>query len=334
VTVRYFFPKASLNITVVQSLTCNKAGVIAVTTATPVVSYTADRSQAQTIAIADLGRSYANASATFTLSEDGRLKAVGTESTGQGEAILKSALGLAGAVGLVRAPVAAAAAAAVLNKQTPCEVIKDWGREGAVTLTYRLPNGNPVDLTAAAGGTRVDLEPTPDSETLYAELLSASFKGLNFQLRVGKHELVELPAQHASSTLPAKPQNSSGLVWITLNRTASVALEVRNPDDGKVIWTSQVVVPSTQPYHLPIPRAQLFGKQTFALELSDAGSVTKISYGTEAGAAGALNAAAALAGATRPSSVAEQAAELQAQANLIAQQERLARCRANRAACI
>jgi hypothetical protein len=93
------------------------------------------------------------------------------------------------------------------------------------------------------------------------------------------------------------------------------------------------MIPLRDTYALPIPRAAVFGKQSFALTLSEAGAVTAIDYGKLTGAASPLNVATAAANAAAPASSATQAAEVKAQADLIAQQQRLARCQAQPEKC-
>ncbi len=93
------------------------------------------------------------------------------------------------------------------------------------------------------------------------------------------------------------------------------------------------MVPSPKTYLLPIPKAALFGKQNFALSLADSGAVTAIEYGKATGAAGPLNVLGAAATAAAPDSTAAKAAEVKAQADLIAQQQRLTRCQAHPAQC-
>jgi hypothetical protein len=100
-----------------------------------------------------------------------------------------------------------------------------------------------------------------------------------------------------------------------------------------IIWKGTVAIPSRETYQLPIPKAALFGVQKFSLSLSEAGAITAVNYGKNTGAAGAANAGASIATALTPESTAARAADLKAQADLIAQQQRLHRCQTNPAAC-
>ena len=102
---------------------------------------------------------------------------------------------------------------------------------------------------------------------------------------------------------------------------------VRQPSED-VVKRSTVTVPraaSEAPLILPIPKPALFGKQTFALTLTESGRITSLGYGRTAGAPGARNAVGSLAGEQTAEDTAE-AAALKAAADLIAQQARLNTC--------
>ena len=93
----------------------------------------------------------------------------------------------------------------------------------------------------------------------------------------------------------------------------------------KSIGDATVLIPRAETYKLPIPKPVLFGKQTFAIGLTDTGAVSTISYGKVDGSASALNSLSALASAQTTVASAK-AAELQARADLIAQQQRVVLC--------
>ena len=132
------------------------------------------------------------------------------------------------------------------------------------------------------------------------------------------------------------PNNSGDeFVGLTLQKTASVTLVVKAQDARKkstTIGTDIISVPQQGTYTLPIPKAALFGKQSFQLTLSDTGDITTVDYGKLSGAAGAGNAAAAVASAY-PTATANAANELKSQADIIAQQHRLIGCHTNPTGC-
>ena len=103
-----------------------------------------------------------------------------------------------------------------------------------------------------------------------------------------------------------------------------------------IIWKGEAPVPvpdSAEHYWLPIPKAAFFGKQQFALALSGYGSVTKLEYGKSTGVSDATDVANALAKTAEGPSTAAQAAAVQAQSDLIYQQQRLVTCKVSPTTC-
>ena len=130
-------------------------------------------------------------------------------------------------------------------------------------------------------------------------------------------------------------------VELALRQPARVKLSVSgdmlgnacsNPSDP--FWEGIAMVPQRGvPYVLPIPRAAFIGKQSVTLKLSDAGAITQLGYGSENGAATAIGSAGKALDLLNGQTDAERAAALSAQADIIAQQERLLRCRADPENC-
>ncbi|MEC7289170.1 MAG: hypothetical protein VXW22_03640, partial [Pseudomonadota bacterium] len=77
----------------------------------------------------------------------------------------------------------------------------------------------------------------------------------------------------------------------------------------------------------------LFGANRFEIELSDSGIPTTLGFGVDSGVAATVTAANSVVTTAQGQSIAEQAAETKAEADLIAQQQRLIRCQANRETC-
>lgn len=104
-TLSYFLPKAQTTLTVTQTLTCNAAGdaLFQVVTVNPSTVYSSDTSQPQKIIPSSISSAVSDADISFTFTDDGRLSGVNTATTGQGGAIVKSALAVAKVAGLVAA---------------------------------------------------------------------------------------------------------------------------------------------------------------------------------------------------------------------------------------
>jgi hypothetical protein len=99
------------------------------------------------------------------------------------------------------------------------------------------------------------------------------------------------------------------------------------------IWAASIPAPTHQPYSLPIPSPATFGKTAFGLALSDYGSITSVHYGSNTAAPDIADAFGSIATALKPRTTADRAKELQDQADLIAQQQRLVACQTTPAQC-
>lgn len=93
-----------------------------------------------------------------------------------------------------------------------------------------------------------------------------------------------------------------------------------------LIGSKSLPVPTTETFVLPIPKAALFGKQTFVLSLAESGRISTLGYGRTTGVPGAFNAATAASTAEITEDNAG-AAALKAAADLIAQQQRFNTCK-------
>jgi len=308
VTLPYYLPRADTKVSIVQTVACDmaKKTLIVSSAVTPTIAFFPDLERPQTVNVQDFDGTFVNATSTFSFTDDLRLKSVNASSTGQGEATLKAALATA------KIALGAVAAAAPIPPERLCTVVDDYGAGKALTLTYTgvmpFPRPPVEDLI---------VQPDINSATLH-DLLKARLP--EFRLRLASKTPMSRPISDGTAT-PA----------ITLSEVQNVTLEVTAA--GKQIWTQQFVVPAPTTYRLPVPKAAAFGKQTFALTLSDAGQITSISYGRESGTASALTAAGGVGTAVAPESPSESAAAAKAQADEIAQRERLARCLANPTGC-
>jgi hypothetical protein len=280
--------------------------------------YSADYSKGPySVQIKRLDGFFADSDIDFNFFEDGRLKSINQTTTGQGETILKSA------VSLITALAPLGGGAPQLKPTAECTAIKSRGGGKPVTLTYTKN----IDYGNHADGARLDLEPTPDTKGLYAEL-SKNNQLPRLQVIINPPSSIKSGASYISSS----SGSSDDAVPLTLQETANVQVDVKA--SGQAIWSGKITIPGKNTYNLPIPRASLFGKQAFYLTLSEAGAITEIHYGKITGAAGALNVATSAATAAEaPGSTANKVAETKAQADLIAQQQRLARCQAEPAQC-
>ena len=322
VVYRYYPAQIQATATVTRTIDCttDKTAVVIVNTPAITTVYVADHGQAPyALHIKDLAGAIADADLSFNFFDDGRLKSVNASTTGQGEAVAKSAVGLITAIAAAGGGGAGGGGGGFV-KAPPlpeCTVISNFGGGKPVTLTYSTV----IDFKKAADAEDA-LLPTPQSQAI-ADRLSNVLAPLSVFLRSQK--------DNDSGASYAGPEANRDALFLTLQRTASAQVEIQS--QGSAIFATVLTLPQPSTYVLPIPKAAVFGKQTFSLTLAESGAITAVDYGKLSGASGALNAATSAVGATAPESVASRAAEIKAQADLMAQQQRLARCQAQPDKC-
>jgi hypothetical protein len=316
----YYPSRSNSNVTVTQTIDCNndQSALIVLHSTTVNTLYSADYSKGPySVQIKKLDSFFADSDVGFNFFEDGRLKSINESTTGQGETILKSAI----ALGTALAPLGGGAAPAK-GPVPECATVKSWGGDKPVTLIYTKN----IDYGKDDDGLPHNLDPAPGTAGLYTEL--------NKRNQLPKLQvIINQPSSIKSGASYISPSSGSSddVVLLTLQETENVQVDVKA--SGQAIWSGKITIPGKNTYSLPISKAALFGKQTFSLTLSEAGAITQIEYGKNTGATGPLNVATSAATAAAPGSTADKVAEIKAQADLIAQQQRLAGCEANPAQC-
>jgi hypothetical protein len=280
--------------------------------------YSADYSTSYALPIKEGARWFADTSLKANFFQDGRLAGINSSFTGQGETIIKAALGLAGAVPKDRM---------VIYGENPpalpiCDALTNITGGMPLTLTYARKD---VDLRSP----NVILLDIADGQELLFERIRAYLAELRPMVLIGRRQ----PYESGAAPPPDPTQRRSDFVWLKLQKTSTV--EVILMVKAAVVSRSNVIIPETETYELPIPKAALFGGQTFTLALSATGNATisEVAYGSTTGAAGLLNAATAGVTATGPQTTAEKTAEIQAEIDWIVAQNRLAKCLADPTQC-
>lgn len=313
-SMNYYLPTTSASFKVVRTIACDEANnPIVATAVTPTVKHRADPALKQTVDVDRLRGSFSNTDLKFEYYEDGRLSGINASSTGQGEAILKTAITLATAI-------------VGLDGGSPtypdeCAAIKKFGGGKPLTLTY----DGQVDLAAAA-----DVVQTidPDTTSLY---YAGELKAV----------LGPICAYALGGTTPAQPlsnvdEKAAVLFQMRQPGTAHVRiLSGAGPACGKVtIWDDSL--PAAQfgaPYTLPIPSPAVFGKQVFAASFAESGALKSVQYASDTSAGQVLNVGSAALTALQGDSDTQKAAAVKGQADLILQQQRLVACIADPASC-
>lgn len=312
VNLGYYHSKATADLTVNRTFSCNKKKhVIEVVTTDLQPRYVADTWES--FRPKDIDGAMANTSMTFEFYDDGRLKSVNAESTGQGSEILKSAISaittIASIFGLDRGGSAPYPKA--------CKAINDLGDGKPVTVSYKSSG---LDLSKD----QIDIPVATGSEANQHALKDYIGKVCATVTRLA-------PLKDAYPTV--SPDNKSAKIWLRQPGTATV--EVRtNTCTGPSLATHQLTAPQYgKRYPLPIPKARAFGKQTFALEISEAGVATKVGYARETGANQALTVLNAALPEFDGSTAAEKAKAANDRADEIAANARLANCLADPSNC-
>ncbi|WP_331351883.1 hypothetical protein [Cellvibrio sp. UBA7671] len=317
--VVYSYNKATWasTITVTQTLACNfdKSKIIVLSQSSVITAYAADKEETKLeFNIRDIDKWYSDVDTGITLTDDGRLKGINQTSNGQGEAIVKSAVTvLAAAAAGLTGPyrVRATTPTPVANIGTICSEIEKWGAQKPISLIFRKTLTN-EDVNETQGLDATTLSVAPESKALY--------------------DLINTPRpQVAANTVvkdvpPGKDTGKNlgdGFVHIPLQETGAFEITISDGVNTDKIGSANVRVPLPSFYTLPIPKGKFFGKQTFTLALSESGSVTALTFGKTSSGSAALNSLGAIA---TTQTAATEAAELKAEADVIAQQQRLALC--------
>lgn len=311
----YYLPEAQTLVSVVQTIDCDKQRknlLLDVAAPTVTTSYQANLNRPKTFDTSELGGNWAEAKVAMGFYADGRLKSVGHESEGQGEATVKAAVSLFKLVG-------GGPAAAVLDDTAVCTQLANIGGDKPIVLNYAGV------LTDFENTPSVTLLPTRSSAPLH-ELVVQALAPLTLAPLVVHVEAPVVLAHPTSAGL-----NSKNSVELSLNKTGAVELELKHGTAS--VWAGRVLVPVTGDYPVRVPEARPFGKNTFALALGEAGDIQSISFSQAPGAAGAMGATSAVLEATAPPTAAQTAAALEAEANVIVQSRRLAACRADPTTC-
>jgi hypothetical protein len=335
VKVTYLFPSASAKLTVLQTLTCTQEKPptpIAVSSVTLETVYASDRERSgATLLLKRLEGPFADTDVTVKLTEDGRLASINATSTGTAGAALKSLAPLAPIIGALDADMSRKRS---IDPTELCKVVEIFTREKQPpTLKYTAVLSS-QDLAA---GKSTSLATDPASKVLESRLKAVNFHSdyvatvtVKATVRAGTYN------SRGNARCGEQVEEREGTVPLVLNDTSVASLSVTGPGSDLVtsgeLWTGSMGLPLSTCYLLPIPKASFFGKQQFGVTLSPFGSITELKYATTRGASDALDGVAALAKVLYPST-AEQATAVKAEADLIAAQQRLARCRANPAAC-
>jgi len=133
-------------------------------------------------------------------------------------------------------------------------------------------------------------------------------------------------------------EKKDGEVVLDLREPALLHVKIsaggENSCQSETIWDDSVVVAQLgTPYSLPLPPPTTFGKRALAATFSESGALTLAQFTSNTGVGQGLNVVNSALAATKGTTAAEKAAELKAEADVIAQTQRLAQCLADPKSC-
>ena len=310
-TLNYYLAKSEVKVKVTRTLACDKSdNVFVQNTVEPSSSHSADTSTSYPVPLKQLRGAFTDSDFTFELTVDGRIKGINSVSEGKGEDILKAAINVASTAAALGVRMKS------LAKSDDCDYIRANGADGkTLTLVY----AKVIDLA------------DPKSQDVPADAMSEAH-ATRLANRVGS--VCAILGAAKTVFMPVKIGDDLGAVTLKARQPALVSLEVKgDPGCAMSLGTSEVLVAQKGfAYDMPIPKAALFGKATFVAKFDDSGALTWIQYGSAPGAGQALNVINSALIAAKDST-ANKAAELNAEADLIAAQQRVAKCRADKTAC-
>ena len=335
----------------------------------PLITYSADPDPTalMSVSYAALESGLSDTSLGMEWTEDGRLRSINSTTTGQGTAIIQAVAQLVPLVAAARgAQVDPDEAQRAVDAfcRTFDEVSPD-GKPVAMIYDYsedfgpRRPAQSPADSPASNCRTRTE---TTASDCLVAQQRILGLSPRSTDFGASAEALLRLNRQLPQFCVTFERQQPIDAPQWRRDRGA-VTLRLRAPvqyrakilpapragdhitcdDAAAPFWVGQPLVPLTEAaslvelgvpgtYDLPVPRGVPFGGNNMKLTLAESGSITLLSYGANSGISGAAGAVGAAGGAFQQIDV-RRAANYEAQANVIAQQQRLIRCQQTPGAC-
>lgn len=332
----YYLPKTSVSVHVVRTFACNAAKEIFTTSAvTAAVTHSADLDKRKTIALRNLDGPFSDTDFQLQLYEDGRLKGINSSTTGEAEAVIKPLVAVASA--------AFGSTESAPEAKGSCSISADPSKPISLTFTREVDFKDIGAITNTGAEMLTSdqaIDPDPDSAPTFAKTREA----LGYLcVRVEKMKPKPDDQGKSPADIPALENtvDAANNVELQLQQPAPVALTVWSSKEQdcvykneKAIWTGQTEVAQIgTPYQLPMPKAVLFGKLQLSLALAESGALTTMQYTKQAAAPSLVIAGQDISTHVAPETAVQKAADLKAEGDIIAQQQRLVRCRADPKNC-
>lgn len=324
VSVRYYPPVTTVTAKVTQTVTCDESDQLILARTTDLTpTHAADTDSPFLFDLERLEGFLSDTSFTMELTEDGRLKGINATSKGQAGEVIKTGVELLVTKLGALNPTKFTEECDLINKSKVDEAGKPV-RTDTLTLVYE---GAAPGAPNAAGNVLV-----------LTTVLSEDYSGIlsligTPKISTGNAGFIEPAIDQASVSETAYPtlelRQLSAMKY-------SVSIEGGIPlfnDPEAYSQTIRVALSSAGTYKVPVPKSAAFGNTAFELAVSEAGAVTKLSYGADTGAGSMIGIGGAFRDYEEDPTTAERAAEIKAEADLIAQQARLVRCQADPKSC-
>lgn len=314
----YYLPKSDIRIKAIRTVACDaNNNPIVATSVTPLVVHSADPAQHRTLSLDRFQGALSDADVKVDYFEDGRLKGINASTTGKGETILKTTTSLAQTLALmgIERP---DTQKAVFDRE--CQFIKSAaGGDKPLSLTYE----DGIDIGT---GSAQEIRPEGGSLYYHANLIRAL--GVMLASVTG----IQRPDYDQIGITPK--DSESGIPGIKARQPGSVSLSVSASNNPIPLWEGKVPVAQVgREYTIPIPKAAVFGKQSFVVSFGESGALNNIQYVSNTGTGEALNAVSFIQAALQGDSTETKVKNVKAEADLIYQQQRLVQCKADPTTC-
>jgi hypothetical protein len=319
VSVNYYLAKTKPSFKVTRTVACDSDNnVIAGAVVVPTVTHHADTNSPVSVVITPLRGPLSDNDVKFDFYDDGRLKGVNVTTTGQAEGVLKTTLTVAATLGTF--------ASTRADLKEICEYIaKTSPTAKSLTLTYE-GEVDPEKMEGDPPKKKVLFELAPDlASRTYADKLRPVIGSACAQV-----------LETTPMAGPVVPQKAEPGIRLKARQPALLHIQVKAGGQGgcsRVAWDGSVPVAQLGvPYEIPIPPAAWFGKQTFAATFQESGAMSLVQYTSTTGAGQLMNVV-NQAVTEAQNEATRKAAALNAEAALIAAQQRVVRCKADPEKC-
>jgi hypothetical protein len=337
-------------------------GPYSTATATVTTTYIADYGSSHTLRYKDVDSRFGDSDISVGVTDDGRLSSINAAGTGEGAAIIKAAATIA-SVATANKVFNEGIAPPMSDA---CKMIQTYGSASdkaptvfTLTLNYKLrvqyrfnqEDWGVVDEvnTTATG----DVQPLKDEIVVVAQDGTTSTKRWNSKIPIplnsganpvsddqvaaygGNFTFTARRVSSGSSSVHIDPAlqptwTNDGTASLDVPSLANLNIAVEGPtaDMKKTadFYNDYVLVPSSTALKVPVPKAPVFGKIAMTAQFGASGAVEKLEYNKATAMTDLINSGAQIYNQIQPETAAQKAAGVQAQADLIYQQQRLITC--------